>query len=148
MTREATIRELAVERADLAGPLLPILHAVQDRFGFLPPETTATVADVLNLSLADVHGVITFYDYFRTAPPGARQIRVCRSEACQAVGGERLASHIQARLSIGFHETTPDGRYSLEPVYCLGNCACSPAIMIDTDVHGRVTPERFDGLIE
>ena len=148
MTRDATIRQLAVEQADKDGPLLPILHAVQDRYGFLPAETTAILADVLNLSLADVHGVITFYDYFRTTPPGARQIRVCRSEACQAVGGERLANHIQARLSIAFHETTPDGRYSLEPVYCLGNCACSPAIMIDTDVHGRVTPERFDGLIE
>ena len=148
MTREATIRELAIEHADLDGPLLPILHAVQDRFGFLPPETTATVADVLNLSLADVHGVITFYDYFRTEPPGERQIRVCRSEACQAVGGERLAKHIQAHLSIAFHETTPDGRFSLEPVYCLGNCACSPAIMIDAAVHGRVTPERFDELVE
>ena len=148
MTREATIRELAVAHADWDGPLLPILHAVQDRFGFLPPETTPTVADVLNLSLADVHGVISFYDYFRTTPPGERQIRVCRSEACQAIGGQRLADHIQTRLSISFHETTPDGRFSLEPVYCLGNCACSPAIMIDTEVHGRMTPERFDGLIE
>ena len=148
MTREATIRDLAVERADKDGPLLPILHAVQDRYGFLPPETTATVADVLNLSLADVHGVITFYDYFRTQPPGRQRIWVCRSEACQAVGGGRLAEHIQARLNVGFHETTPDGRFSLEPVYCLGNCACSPAIMIDTDVHGRMTPERFDVLVE
>lgn len=148
MTREATIRELAVGFADCDGPLLPILHAVQDRFGFLPAETTAAVADVLNLSLADVHGVITFYDYFRTTPPGAQQIRVCRSEACQALGGERLAKHIQTRLRVSFHETTPDGRYSLEPVFCLGNCACSPAIMIDTEVHGRVTPERFDALVE
>lgn len=148
MTREATIRELATELADWDGPLLPILHAVQRQFGFLPPETTATVADVLNLSLADVHGVITFYDYFRTEPPGKRLIRVCRSEACQALGSARLAEHIQARLSIAFHETTADGRFSLEPVYCLGNCACSPAVMIDSDVHGRMTPERFDALID
>ncbi len=148
MTREATIRELANGLADWDGPLLPILHAVQQEFGFLPPETTATVADVLNLSLADVHGVITFYDYFRTKPPGRQQIRVCRSEACQALGSERLAEHIQARLNIGFHQTTPDGRFSLEPVYCLGNCACSPAIMIDSDVHGRMTPERFDALVD
>ena len=148
MTREATIRELANGLADWDGPLLPILHAVQQEFGFLPPETTATVADVLNLSLADVHGVITFYDYFRTKPPGRQQIRVCRSEACQALGSERLAEHIQTRLNIGFHQTTPDGRFSLEPVYCLGNCACSPAIMIDGDVHGRMTPERFDALVD
>ncbi|MEO1244292.1 MAG: formate dehydrogenase subunit gamma [Pseudomonadota bacterium] len=148
MTQEAEIREIASRHAGMDGALLPILHAVQERFGYLPPPTTAAVADVLNLSKADVHGVITFYDDFRTEPAGNRKIRVCRSEACQAVGGEQLASHILQRLGIGFHETTADGRYSLDPVFCLGNCACSPAVMIDDDVHGRVTPERFDALLD
>ena len=148
MTEEAEIRDIASQHAGLDGALMPILHAVQERFGYLPPPTTATVAEVLNLSKADVHGVVTFYDDFRTQPAGKRKIRVCRSEACQAVGGERLAEHALKRLGIGFHETTADGRYSLDPVYCLGNCACSPAIMIDDKVYGRVTPERFDDLVD
>ena len=148
MTEEAEIREIASQHAGLDGALMPILHAVQDRFGYLPPPTTAEVADVLNLSKADVHGVVTFYDDFRTKPGGKHKIRVCRSEACQAVGGERLAQHALKRLGIDFHQTTPDGRYSLDPVYCLGNCACSPAIMIDDTVHGRITPERFDELVD
>jgi len=148
MTEEAEIREIANQHAGMDGALMPILHAVQDRFGYLPPPTTAAVADVLNVSKADVHGVVTFYDDFRTKPGGQHKIRVCRSEACQAVGGEQLAEHALKRLGIGFHQTTPDGRYSLDPVYCLGNCACSPAIMIDDTVHGRVTPERFDELVD
>ncbi len=148
MTQEAEIREIASQHAGMDGALLPILQAVHERFGYLPPPTTGAVADVLNLSKADVHGVVTFYHDFRTKAAGKHTIRVCRSEACQAVGAEQLAGHARKRLGIGFHETTPDGRYSLDPVYCLGNCACSPAVMIDDKVYGRVTPERFDELVD
>jgi formate dehydrogenase subunit gamma len=91
--------------------------------------------------------VVSFYHFFRSTPPGAHTVSVCRAESCQAVGGEALATHARRRLGVDFHETTPDGRFSLEPVYCLGNCACSPAVMIDERLHGRVTPERFDALL-
>ena len=135
---------------DLAGrpgPLLLVLHAVQKALGCVPEEAIPLIADGLNLSRAEVHGVISFYHYFRRAPSGKHVIQVCRAESCQAMNGERLAAHVQQRLQIGFHATTADGRFSLEPVYCLGNCACSPAIMIDEELHGRVSAERFDALI-
>lgn len=133
---------------DRPGALLPILHAIQDQLGYVPPESVPVIAEGLNLTRADVHGVITFYHYYRSTPPGRSTIHVCRAEACQAMGAEALEAHIQARLQIGFHENTADGAYSLEPVYCLGNCACAPSIMIDKTVHGRVSPERFDQLIQ
>jgi len=126
---------------------LPILHAIQDRLGFLPPETAPRVADGLNLSRADVHGVITFYHDFRSAPPGRHVLKICRAEACQAMGAQALEARLKARLGIDFGQTTPDGAITLEPVYCLGNCALSPAVMIDGDLHGRVTPGRLDALL-
>jgi len=92
--------------------------------------------------------VVTFYHYFRHSPPGRHVVRVCRAESCQAMGAEALASHAERRLGVRFDQTTPDGRFSLDPVYCLGNCACSPAVMIDGELFGRVTPERFDALID
>ncbi len=146
-TQTKTIRAIAASLADKPGALLPVLHAVQDELGYLPRETAGVVAEVLNLSRADVHGVISFYHLFRQSEPGRRTIYLCRSEACQSVGGAALAAHAKARLGIEWHETTADGRFSLEPIYCLGNCACSPALMIDETLHGRVTAEGFDTLV-
>jgi len=133
---------------DKPGALLPILHAIQDRLGYVPPDSVPVIARELNLSRAEVHGVITFYHYFRDTPPGANAIHLCRAEACQAMGSDALEAHAKQCLGIGYHENTPDGRFSLEPVYCLGNCACSPSVMINGEVHGRVTPERFDEILE
>jgi len=129
------------------GPLLLVLHAVQRKLGFVPAEAVPYIADRLNLSRAEVHGVLSFYHHFRRAAPGRHVIHVCRAESCQAMGAEHLAQHAQQRLGIQFHETTPDGEFSLEPVFCLGNCACSPAVMIDAELFGRVSPERLDALL-
>jgi formate dehydrogenase subunit gamma len=128
------------------GPLLNVLHAVQDGCGYIPPAAVPLIADGLNLSRADVHGVISFYHYFRNTPPGRHIIRLCRAESCQAMHARTLEAHVVSTLGVALHETTTDGAFSLEPVYCLGNCALSPAVMIDGDVYGRVTPERFDTL--
>ena len=144
----AQIRQLAQAQAATPGALLPILHAVQERFGYLPPATAAAVAGVLNLSRAEVHGVITFYHLFRTAPPGKRTLYLCRAEACQAMGAVALAEHARRTLGVDWHQTTSDGRTTLEPIYCLGNCACAPAAMIDSTLHGRLTPARLDALLD
>lgn len=141
------MRALAETHAQRPGALLPILHAIQDEIGYVPDSAVPIVANVLNLSRAEVHGVVTFYHFFRTRPPGAHTLYVCRAEACQSMGARELERHVREKLSVDFHETTADGRFSLEPVYCLGNCACSPAVMIDEDVYGRVTPERLDELL-
>ena len=143
----ATVRRIVADLKDRPGPLLEVLHAVQAAVGYVPPEAVAIIAEGLNLSRAEVHGVVTFYHFFRHTPPGAHTVSVCRAEACQSMGAEALAAHARARLGVDFHATTADGRFSLEPVYCLGNCACSPAVMIDGALHGRVTPERFDALL-
>lgn len=129
------------------GPLLLVLHDVQRELGYVPPGAIPHIAKALNLSRAEVHGVVTFYHYFRSSPPGRHSVRICRAESCQAVNGEALAEHARRRLGIDFHGTTADGQFSLEPVYCLGNCACSPAVMIDEELYGRVTPDRLDELL-
>jgi len=133
---------------DKPGALLPILHAVQDHLGYVPPDSVPLIAHALNLSRAEVHGVISFYHYFRESPPGRETVHICRAEACQAMGSEALEAHAKQRLGIDYHENTSDGQFSLEPVYCLGNCACSPSIMVGKEVYGRVSPERFDEIIE
>ena len=133
--------------AQRPGSLLIVLHAVQQEFGYVPEEAVPLIAAGLNLSRAEVHGVLSFYHHFRRAPRGRHLIQICRAESCLAMRGENLATHAQQRLQIGFHETTDDGRFTLEPVYCLGNCACSPAMMIDDEPYGRVSAERFDALI-
>lgn len=143
----ATVRRIVSELKGRPGPLLEILHAVQKTLGYIPAAAVPLVAEDLNLSRAEVHGVVSFYHYFRHSPPGKRTISLCQAEACQSQGAQALAKHARARLGIDFHGTTPDGRFTLEPIYCLGNCACSPAAMIDGRLHGRVTPERFDALI-
>lgn len=146
--RAAEIRQLAESMARAPGALLPILHAIQGRYGYVPDAAVPVVARVLNLSRAEVHGVVSFYHFFRTRPPGKHVVYVCRAEACQSMGARALERHVRDALRIDFHETTADGRFSLEPVYCLGNCACSPAVMIDETVYGRVTPERFDEILK
>lgn len=142
-----TIRRIAAELKGRPGPLIEVLHAIQAELGYVPPAAVPVVASELNLSRAEVHGVVSFYHFFRSTPPGAHTVSVCRAESCQAIGGEALAAHARRRLGVDFHGKTPDGRFSLEPVYCLGNCACSPAVMIDGRLHGRVTPERLDALL-
>jgi formate dehydrogenase subunit gamma len=130
------------------GPLIEVLHDVQADFGCIPSGAVAVIARALNLSRAEVHGVVTFYHHFRTRAPGRHVLQICRAESCQAAGGRAIESHAQKRLGVGFGETTPDGRLTLEAVYCLGLCACSPAAMLDEEVHGRVTPESLDALID
>jgi formate dehydrogenase subunit gamma len=141
------IEEIVASLADKPGALMPVLHAVNERVGYIPAEAVPVIAHALNLSRAEVHGVISFYHDFRTHRPGRKIIRVCRAESCQAMGAVALANHIQARLGINFGQTSDNGDFTLEPVYCLGNCACSPAIVIGDDIYGRVSPERFDELL-
>ena len=129
------------------GPLLEILHAIQDRLGFVPAAAVPVLAEGLNLSRAEVHGVVSFYHHFRSQKPGKHVIQLCRAEACQAMGGEALVAHAARSLGVAMHATTADGRFSLEPVYCLGNCARAPAMRLDGQLHGCVTAERFDELI-
>ena len=141
------VRRIIAEHKGRPGPLLEVLHAIQAALGFVPAAAVPVVAEGLNLSRAEVHGVVTFYHYFRHSRPGTHTVHLCQAEACQSMGAEALTAHARQRLGIGFHETTPNGRFSLEPIYCLGNCACSPAVMIDGRLYGRVTAERFDQLI-
>jgi formate dehydrogenase subunit gamma len=137
-----SVRRIVGDLKGRPGPLIEVLHAIQAELGYVPPAAVPLVASELNLSRAEVHGVVSFYHFFRSTPPGAHTVSVCRAESCQAVGGEALAAHARRRLGVDFHETTPDGRFSLEPVYCLGNCACSPAVMIDGQLHGRVRAQE------
>jgi len=143
-----TGRDIVRAHKQLDGALLPILHALQDQFGYVDAAAVPVIADELNLSRAEVHGVITFYHDFRNHAPGRHVVKICRAEACQSVGGRDSEAHAKARLNAHFHATSADGRYTLEPVYCLGNCACAPSAMIDGKLHGRVTPQRFDQLID
>ena len=143
----AALRRIVAQHRDRPGPLLEVLHAVQATLGYVPEGAVPVVAEELNLSRAEVHGVVTFYHFFRRHRPGAHTVSLCQAESCQAMGAEALAQHARQRLGIDFHQTTADGRFSLEPIYCLGNCACSPAAMIDGQLHGRLTPEAFDALV-
>lgn len=129
------------------GALMPILHGIQDEMGYVPAEAVPLLAAELNLSRAEVHGTLTFYHHFRTTPPGRHVVELCRAEACQAMGANRLVAHAKEVLGVDFHETTADGAISLEPVFCLGNCACSPSIMVDGEVIGDVSEEAFDKLV-
>jgi formate dehydrogenase subunit gamma len=128
----------------LEGPLLPILHGIQDEFGYVPGESLPVIADLLNLSRAEVHGVVTFYHDYRNHPAGRHVLKLCRAEACQSMGGDAIAARMQQLLGIGFHETTKDGSVTLEPVYCLGLCACAPSAMLDGEVIGRLDAEKIE----
>ncbi len=130
------------------GPLLEVLHEVQEVLGCIPADAVGPIATGLNLSRAEVHGVVSFYHYFREHRVGRHTLEVCRAEACQSMHSQELIAHIKKRLKIDYHETSADGSVTLLPVYCLGNCACAPALMLDGELHGRVTPQRVDELLE
>lgn len=141
MENLATVARVIEAHRARPGALLPMLHNIQDALGYIPPEAVPPIAQALNLSRAEVHGVISYYAHFRQTPPGRHVVRVCCAEACQAVGGEALAEHARARLA--------GSEVTLEPVYCLGLCACGPSVQVDeTTLHARVTPEKFDALID
>jgi formate dehydrogenase subunit gamma len=144
---QTTVQTIIATLKEKPGALLPILHEVQNSLGYIPAESVPDIASALNLSRAEVQGVISFYHYFRDTPPGKQTIQLCRAESCQAMGGKQLEAHVKSRLGIGYHETTADGQFSLEPVYCLGNCACSPAIQIGEELYGRVSTDAFDDMI-
>jgi formate dehydrogenase subunit gamma len=155
MTVQLSEREIADrvgaivdERAGLEGPLLPILHGVQAEFGFVPQPALKLIAAKLNLSRAEVHGVMSFYHDFREAPAGRHVLKLCRAEACQAMGGDRIAEVAQEKLGIGFNETAEDGSVTLEPVYCLGLCACGPSALLDGRVIGRLDDDRLDTIVK
>ncbi len=131
----------------MEGPLLPILHGIQEEFGYVPQDTLPLIAKALNLSRAEVHGVMTFYHDYRDHPAGRHVLKLCRAEACQSMGGDQLAERVKRLLGIDFHQTTPDGGVTLEPVYCLGLCACAPAAMLDGELHGRLDDEGAEDLV-
>jgi len=130
------------------GALLPILHAVQDALGHVPEGAVAPIAVALNMTRADVHGVVSFYHHFRSAPPGRHVLQLCRAEACQSMGARGLEAHARARLGLSSSaHHSADGAFTVEAVYCLGNCALSPSLLLDGQLHGRVTPARLDALL-
>lgn len=133
---------------ELPGACLPILHALQDEFGYVHADAIPLIADALALSRAEVLGVIGFYHDFRQEPPGRHILQVCRAESCQSMGCEELVGHLRSRLGIDMDETTPDGELTLKTVYCLGNCALSPAVLLDDRPYGRVSPQRVDELLD
>ena len=144
---ETAAGAIIAERRHLAGATLPILHALQERFGYVDAAAVPLIADALNLSRAEVHGVISYYHDFRSAPPGRHTVKLCRAEACQAMGGRALQAHAERRLKTACGGTSADGLYSLEAVYCLGNCAAAPNAVIDGKPYARLSPERLDALI-
>lgn len=139
----SAIARIIADHLGLEGPLLPILHAVQAQFGHVPASAHGPIAEALNVTRAELHGVISFYHDFRDKPAGAHVLRICRSEACQAVGGAALSQAVLDRLGLDGPGTTPDGRVTVEAVYCLGLCACGPAAMVDGALKGRATPEAL-----
>lgn len=139
--------EIIAEHADQEGALLPVLHALQHAFGHVPAEAVRLVAGALNLSRAEVHGVVTFYHDFRTEPAGRRVLKLCRAEACQARGGDAIAAEAEQRLGVAMGGTTTGGQVTLEPVYCLGLCASGPSAMLDDRIYGRITSERLDQIL-
>ena len=140
--------EIYADLVDQPGALLPIFHRIQERLGHVPQDALPEIANALNLSRAEVHGVMTFYHDFRAEAPGRCVVKICRAEACQSMGAEALIAHAEAQLGTGMHSTRADGAVTLEPIYCLGNCALAPALMIDGALKGRVTPARFDALVQ
>lgn len=132
------------ELKSLEGPLLPILHGIQDEFGYVPDETLPVIADALNLSRAEVHGVASFYHDFRKEPAGRHVIKLCQAEACQSMGSDGVAALLARALGTGLHETSADGSVTIEPVYCLGLCACAPAALVDGEPVGRLDATKIE----
>ncbi|MFP6826049.1 MAG: formate dehydrogenase subunit gamma [Pseudohongiellaceae bacterium] len=147
LAHEKLVKRIIKELQGLPGALLPILHRLQDELGFIPPALLAVIAAGLNLSRAEVHGVASFYHYFRSSPPGRNSIQICRAESCQAMGSRALEAHAQRTLQCKFDQTSADGEFTLLPVYCLGNCACSPAVRVGDKVYGHVDAAKFDALV-
>ncbi|MBB2749695.1 UNVERIFIED_ORG: formate dehydrogenase subunit gamma [Rhizobium aethiopicum] len=143
----ARTRAIVAELRFLEGPLLPILHEVQEEFGYVPQEAVPVIAEELNLSRAEVHGVVTFYHDYRDHPAGRHVLKLCRAEACQSMGGDAVAERVKTLLGIDFHQTTLDGSVTLEPVYCLGLCACAPSAMLDGEVYGRIDDQTAAELV-
>lgn len=142
-----TARAIIAEKQAMPGALLPILHALQEEFGYIDREAEPLIADILNLSRAEVHGVVTFYHDFRQKPAGRHVLKLCRAESCQARGSDALAARAEARLGVAFGNTTADGTVTLEPVYCLGLCSVSPAAMLDGKVAARLDETKLDALL-
>ena len=143
----ARTAEIVDEMSGLEGPLLPILHGIQHEFGYVPQEALPVIAEGLNLSRAEVYGVVSFYHDYRSHPAGRHVLKLCQAEACQSMGSDAVTARVKQLLGIGFHETTKDGAVTLEPVYCLGLCACSPSAMLDGEVIGRLDAARVDEIV-
>ncbi len=146
-TLSARLEEILYTHKDMEGSLLPILHAVQADFGYVPPEALPIIAKDLNITRAEAHGVMSFYHDFREKPAGRHVLKLCRAEACQAMGGDRVAAHAQKALGLDWHETSADGAVTLDPIFCLGLCACGPAAMLDGKLIGRLDEARIDAII-
>lgn len=141
------IKEIIDAHLSLEGPLLPMLHALQDAFGYVPDQAHAPICDALNITKAELHGVVTFYHDFRQRPAGRHVLKICRAESCQSVGGTAMAEALLAKLGLDWHGTTSNGAVTIEPVYCLGLCASGPAAMLDSRVVGRVDAAKLDALL-
>lgn len=141
------VGEILNAHKGMEGPLLPILHAIQAEFGYVPQDALPIIAQDLNLSRAEVHGVMSFYHDFRENPAGNHVLKLCRAESCKSMGADRVAAHAQKALGIEWHETTKDGKVTLEPVFCLGLCACGPAAIVDGKLVGRVNEARIDAIL-
>ncbi len=144
---EAVVSAALEKYSSTEGALLPILHEIQDALGYIPPDTIDVIGKGINRSRAEVHGVVSFYHHFRTHKPGRHIIQVCRSEACQAVGALGVIEKLKRTLGIDFHESTSDGQITLEPIYCLGHCACAPALMVNGEPRAKMTPDLVDSLV-
>jgi formate dehydrogenase subunit gamma len=142
-----TARAIIAEKQAMPGAMLPILHALQAEFGYIDREAEPLIADILNLSRAEVHGVVTFYHDYRPQPAGRHVLKLCRAESCQARGSDALAARAEARLGVAFGGTTADGRVTIEPVYCLGLCSVSPSAMLDGKVVARLDEKKLDTLL-
>lgn len=144
---DAGVQCALAQHAQQPGALLPVLHAVQEQLGHVPAQAVPAIAEALNLSRAEVHGVLTYYHFFRSSPAGRHRVQVCRAEACQACGADQLLAHAEQLLDCQRQHTRADGAVTLEAVYCLGLCASSPAVQIDDRLHARMTPQRLDRLV-
>ncbi len=144
---DATVRQVVDSLKSMPGALLPILHGIQDAVGYIPSDAVPIIADGLNISRAEIHGVISYYHHFHDHPVGKQVVQVCRAEACQSRGSEALEAHVKSMLGCEYHATTQDGSFTLEPAYCLGLCSVGPNIAIGDEYHARITPEKFDELI-
>ena len=143
------IKAIISKSKAVPGAMLPILHQIQDAAGYIPPDAVPLIAEALNLSRAEVHGVITYYHHFRQQPAARHVLKLCRAEACQSVGAAALAAHARSTLGCDFHENSADGVFTLEPVFCLGMCACGPSLMVnDAEVHARMSSSKFDALLQ